>query len=71
MSVACSLPSRDYRDETNFLTTAGLGELVPIFKEQEIEIEMIPRLDDMSLRELGILTIGGRRRICDLASNFH
>ena len=35
----------------------------PKFREKEIGIEMIPDLTNDELRELGVLTIGGRARL--------
>ena len=40
-----------------------MAELVKKFRDEEILIGMIPDFNNDELRELGVLTIGGRARL--------
>ena len=41
-------------NESEFLTNSGFVELVENFKKEEIEVPHILRLDNSTLRELGV-----------------
>ena len=40
------------------MESVGRGDCVPMFESEEIEIHHIQRLDDATLRELGVSKIG-------------
>ena len=48
----------------------GRSNCVPLFEPQEIEIDRIPRLDNATLRELEVNTIGAQMRLKDAACNY-
>jgi hypothetical protein len=68
--MVASLPSAGYEEETAFLSSVGLGHLALAFQEEEIEIHPISRLDDLSLRTLGVTTMGARMRLRDAATSW-
>jgi hypothetical protein len=68
--MVVSLPSAGYEEETAFLSSIGLGHLALAFQEEEIEIDHIARQDDLSLRTLGVTTMGARMRLCDAATSW-
>ena len=70
LCFAHSIPSQDYKEEKDFLENAGFGHLVQMCREEEVEIGFIPRLDNVTLRELGFNTIGQRMRIRDSATTW-
>ena len=47
---------------------AGFENPIDTFQQEEVEIKHSPRLDDAALRELGVVTIGGRMGIRDAAT---
>ena len=46
----------------NFLQQAGLGHYASILEGAEVDIQLLPCLDDAELKELG-MTVGARRRL--------
>ena len=56
-------PSQNYMNESEFLTNSGFVELVENFKKEEIEVPHILRLDNSTLRELGVSSIDTGFRI--------
>ena len=52
------------------MESVGRGDFIAMFESEEIEIHHIPKLDDTTLRELGVNTIGGRMRLRDAARNY-
>ena len=69
LGLASSLPAPNYREEEEFLVNCGLGHLVNRFREEEIDLNIMPRLGDDNLRELGLITMGSRIRFRDAATN--
>ena len=65
-----SLPGLHYEEETRFLTKYGFVHLIDNFKQEEVEIHHINRIDDNTLRELGVTTIGARYRLRDAAQEW-
>ena len=63
LNFAHNLPLENYKKEKEFLNNAGFGHLVDIFQVEEVEINHIPTLDNATLSQLGISTIGARCRI--------
>ena len=52
------------------MESVGWGDCVPMFEMEEIEISHIARLDNATMRELGVNTIGARMRLRDAAQNY-
>ena len=57
----------EYAEEEAFLVAGGLSHLVDNFKNQEITMDLMTRLSDSSLKDLGITTMGKRIRFMDSA----
>ena len=62
-----ALPNPGYRKEKLFLNSVDLGHLAAAFEDEELQISHIWRLDDSSLRSLGVSTMGARQRLRDAA----
>ena len=65
-----SQPSDGYRKEKEFFDKAGFHSLSNLFEEEEIEIHHILKLDNNTLRLLGVTTIGARMRIRESAEEW-
>src|SRR5215472_6216411 len=64
--VAAPLPLRATpMDMAEWLRGLGLGQYVPAFRENDIDGEVLRGLTADDLRELGIASIGHRRRLLD------
>ena len=70
LTLANGIPSENYREERRFLNSVGRGDCIAKFEMEEIELNHIPRLDNATLRELGVNTIGARLRLRDAAQDF-
>jgi hypothetical protein len=70
LALGIGIPSENYREERRFLNSVGRGDCIAMFEKEEIELNQIPRLDDATLRELGVNTIGARLRFRDAAQDF-
>ena len=68
--MSLCLPSVNYLEETEWLERNGFGHLSENFKSEEVEIHHILTLDNNSLRELGVTTIGARCRIRESAQEW-
>ena len=62
-----ALPTPGYKQEKLLLKSVDLDHLAAAFEAEELEIGHISRLDDSSLRSLGVTTMGGRQRLRDAA----
>src|SRR5215469_12525011 len=64
--VIAPLPLRaTSMDVAEWLRGLGLGQYVPAFRENDIDGEVLRGLTADDLRELGIASIGHRRRLLD------
>jgi class 3 adenylate cyclase len=52
-------------DIGNWLRSLGLAQYEPAFRDNDVDAEVLPRLTADDLRELGITSIGHRRRLLD------
>ena len=52
-------------DVTEWLRGLGLEEYALAFRDNDIDAEILPRLTGEELRELGVASIGHRRRLLD------
>ncbi len=52
-------------DVGNWLRGLGLAQYEPAFRDNDVDAEVLPRLTADDLRELGIMSIGHRRRLLD------
>jgi hypothetical protein len=52
-------------DVAAWLQSLGLERYVPAFRDNDVDAEVLPRLTAEDLRELGIASIGHRRRLLD------
>jgi class 3 adenylate cyclase/predicted ATPase len=52
-------------DVTEWLRGLGLEKYAPAFRDNDIDWEVLPRLTGEELRELGVASIGHRRRLLD------
>ena len=52
-------------DVAAWLQSLGLGRYVPAFRDNDVDAEVLRRLTAEDLRELGIASIGHRRRLLD------
>src|SRR6266404_8858508 len=55
-------------DVAEWLRGLGLGEYAPAFRDNDIDAEVLRRLTGDDLRELGVRSIGHRRRLLDAIS---
>ena len=60
----------DHKQEEAFLDGLNLSHLKDTFREQEVRVEMIPHLNDATLSNLGITTIGARFNVRAAARTF-
>ena len=51
------------REMSEVLSRLGLGKYVEVFASEEIDLETFQELEESDLRELGISTIGARRKL--------
>ena len=56
-------------DMAEWLRGLGLEQYAPAFRENDIDGEVLPRLTGEDLRELGVKSIGYRRRLLDAISS--
>src|SRR5271155_1499236 len=52
-------------DVTAWLQHLGLERYVPVFLDNEIDWEVLPKLTSEDLREIGVAAIGHRRKLLD------
>ena len=52
-------------DVAEWLRGLGLGQYAPAFRDNDIDGEVLRRLTGEDLRELGVRSIGHRRRLLD------
>jgi len=52
-------------DVAGWLRKLGLERYVPAFRENSIDINILPRLTAEDLKELGVVSVGDRRRLLD------
>ena len=52
-------------DVAEWLQGLGLERYVPVFRDNEIDWEVLPKLTSEDLREIGVAAIGHRRRLLD------
>ena len=52
-------------DIGNWLRGLGLAQYAPAFRDNDVDAEVLPRLTADDLRELGVTSIGHRRRLLD------
>ncbi|MBV1700195.1 MAG: AAA family ATPase [Hyphomicrobiales bacterium] len=52
-------------DLAQWLETLGLAEYLPVFQDNHIELGLLPSLTAEDLREIGIVSVGHRRRLLD------
>jgi SAM domain (Sterile alpha motif) len=52
-------------DVTDWLRQLGLEQYAPAFRDNDIDDEVLRRLTAEDLRELGVASIGHRRRLLD------
>src|SRR5262249_48635993 len=64
VSQACRFRA-DPRDVTEWLHGLGLEQYGPAFRDHDIDREVLRRLTGEDLRELGVASIGHRRRLLD------
>lgn len=50
-------------DITEWLQGIGLGEYAQVFIENDIDVTLLPELDDVDLEKIGVVSLGHRRRI--------
>ncbi len=55
-------------DITTWLDTHGMGKYAPEFVAQDISVDLLPDLLDVDLRELGIVSLGDRKRLLRAAA---
>jgi hypothetical protein len=55
-------------DMAEWLRGLGLEQYAPAFRDNDIDGEVLPRLTGEDLRELGVKSIGHRRRLLDAIS---
>lgn len=55
-------------DITTWLETHGLGKYAPEFAAQDISLDLLPDLLDADLRELGVASLGDRKRLLKAAA---
>ena len=55
-------------DIAEWLRELGLEQYVPAFRDNDIDAEVLRRLTSADLRELGVTSIGHRRRLLDAIS---
>ena len=48
-----------------WLQSLGLGRYEPLFRENEIDWEVLPKLTSDDLKEIGVVAIGHRRKLLD------
>ena len=48
-----------------WLQDLGLERYVPVFRDNEIDWEVLPRLTSEDLREIGVVAVGHRRKLLD------
>jgi hypothetical protein len=56
-------------DMAEWLRGLGLEQYAPAFRDNDIDGEVLPRLTGEDLRELGVKSIGHRRRLLDAISS--
>jgi hypothetical protein len=47
----------------NFLDELGLANLLPIFKKEHIDLDVLKTMEDTELKEIGITSFGDRKKI--------
>ena len=58
-------------DVAEWLRVLGLEQYAPAFRDNDIDREILRRLTGEDLRELGVRSIGHRRRLLDAISALH
>src|SRR3954463_7781316 len=48
-----------------WLQSLGLGRYEPLFRDNEIDWEILPKLTSEDLKEIGVVAIGHRRKLLD------
>ena len=52
-------------DVGHWLETLGLGEHAKVFAENAVTADLLPRLTERDLRELGVAKLGQRKRLIE------
>lgn len=52
-------------DVADWLRGLGLGQCAALFRENDVDADLIPSLTAEDLKELGIASVGHRRRLMD------
>src|SRR5271167_1614903 len=50
-------------DVGDWLRSLGLGEYEPVFRDNQIDAEILPNLTGDDLKELGVASVGHRRKL--------
>ena len=53
-----------------WLQSLGLGRYEPLFRDNEIDWEVLPKLTSEDLKEIGVVAIGHRRKLLDAIAAF-
>src|SRR5487761_568700 len=56
-------------DIASWLGGLGLGQYEPAFRDNDVDGEVLRRLTNEDLRELGVVSVGHRRRLLDAIAN--
>src|SRR3954451_8977457 len=48
---------------TKWLTAGGLAEYAACFARNDIDVSVLPHLTDLDLKEIGVASLGHRRRL--------
>ena len=53
-----------------WLRNLGLGQYEKAFRDNSVDVEMLPRLTAEDLKDLGVASVGHRRKLLDAVSIF-